>query len=104
MKKKNYYVIGDRDNYCYGGAATLAWAKRLASKSAEYWEDWQSWHIPHIYQGWHIPKIYRAEDVRECENFYGATFCSMEGAEPVAVAYYNNNGRIIWESWGNAGK
>lgn len=60
----------------------------LASKSAEYWDNWQ---------GWHIPSIYKAEDVRECNNFYGATFCPVEGAEPVAIAHYNNSGRIVWE-------
>nr|DAG87348.1 MAG TPA: hypothetical protein [Herelleviridae sp.] len=89
MKKVNYYVIGGQyDYFCYGSTPTLTGAKRLASKSAEYWDNWQ---------GWHIPSIYRAEDVRECKNFYGATFCPVEGAEPVAIAHYNNSGRIVWE-------
>ena len=88
MKKNTYYVIGGQyESYYYGARPTLTGAKRLANKSAEYWDNWQ---------GWHIPKIYRVEDVRECENFYGATFCLVEGAEPVAVAHYNS-GRIVWE-------
>ena len=89
MEKINYYVIGGQyASYCYGGTPTLTGAKRLANKSAEYWDNWQ---------GWHIPRIYRAEDVRECKNFYGETFCPIDGAEPVAIAYYNNGGRVVWE-------
>lgn len=87
--KNQYYVIGGQyQYYCYGKTPTLTGAKRLASKSAEYWDNWQ---------GWHIPNIYKAEDVRECKNFYGETFCPVEGAEPVAIAHYNNSGRIVWE-------
>lgn len=88
MKKNNYYVIGGQyASYCYGGTPTLIGAKRLANKSAEYWDNWQ---------GWHIPKIYKAEDVRECKNFYGETFCPIDGAMPVAWAWYND-GRPVWE-------
>lgn len=72
---------------CFGGGApTLTGAKRLASKTAEYWDNWQ---------GWHIPAIYRAEDVRKVVNFYGETFAPCEGARPVAAAEYNN-GRAEW--------
>lgn len=89
MKKLNYYVIGGQYDYlCYGGAPTLTGAKRLANKSAEHWDN---------YRGWHIPKIYRAEDVQECNNFFGAGYCPKYGAEPVATAYYSNSGRIVWE-------
>lgn len=89
MKKINYYVIGGQyDSYCYGGAPTLTGAKRLAAKSAEYWDNWQ---------GWHIPKIYKAEDVEDVNNFYGETKAPSAGANPVAVAYYSNSGRIVWE-------
>ncbi len=89
MKNNTYYIIGGQyESYCYGARPTLIGAKRLASKSAEYWDNWQ---------GWHVPKIYRAEDVRECDNFYGATFYPVEGAEPVAIAHYNNSGRIAWK-------
>ena len=89
MKKINYYVIGGQyDSYCYGGAPTLTGAKRLAHKSVEYWDNWQ---------GWHIPRIYRAEDVRECKNFYGETKAPSDGASPVAVAYYSKSGRVVWE-------
>lgn len=88
MKKNNYYVIGGQyASFCYGGTPTLIGAKRLARKSAEYWDNWQ---------GWHIPDIYRAEDVRDITNFYGDTKAPTDGAMPVAWAWYNN-GSPIWE-------
>ena len=89
MKKINYYVIGGQyAAYCYGGTPTLTGAKRLASKSMEYWDNWA---------GWHVPRIYKAEDTCECTNFYGTSRCPIDGANPVAVAYYSNAGRIVWE-------
>ena len=88
MKKIKYYVIGGQyQSYCYGGTPTLLGAKRLAKKCAEYWDNWQ---------GWHIPNIYRAEDTVECHNFYGDARCPMEGALPVAWAWYNGS-ISIWE-------
>lgn len=88
MKKINYYVIGGQyASFCYGGAPTLIGAKRLARKSAEYWDNWQ---------GWHIPRIYKAEDVEDVNNFYGDTKAPTDGAMPVAWAWYNN-GQPIWE-------
>ena len=87
--KNQYYVIGGQYQYhCYGGTPTLTGAKRLASKSAEYWDN---------KQGWHIPKIYKAEDVRDVSNFYGKSKVPCEGAVPVAVAHYNNSWRVVWE-------
>lgn len=89
MKNENrkFYVIGGQyAAYCYGGAQTRLGAKRLAGKNAEYWDNWQ---------GWHIPAIYRAEDVRPVVNFYGESFAPCEGARPVAAAEYNN-GRAKW--------
>lgn len=60
MKKINYYVIGSQYEYtCYGGTPTLIGAKRLANRNAEYWDNWQ---------GWHLPAIYRAEDTVEIES------------------------------------
>lgn len=57
--KIKYYVIGGQYIYhCYGGTPSIIGAKRLANKNAEYWDNWQ---------GWHIPKIYRAEDTKEIE-------------------------------------
>lgn len=59
-----YYVIGGQYCYkCYGGASTLAAAKRLANANQEYWDNWQ---------GWHTPAIYRAEDtVIRYDDFWG---------------------------------
>lgn len=71
-----YYVIGGQyAAYCYGGAATLHAAKLLATRSAEYWDNWQ---------GWRTPAIYRAEDCEPCTNFYGDQIAPRPGAVPVA--------------------
>lgn len=74
-KQINFYVIGGQyQSYCYGGTPTLLGAKRLANRSKEHWDNWQ---------GWHTPKIYRAEDTRECTNFYGEQRCPLDGVCPV---------------------
>ena len=89
MKNNKYYVIGGQyASYCYGGAPTLTGAKRLASKSAEYWDNWQ---------GWHIPSIYAAEDVEDVFNFYGECKAPRPGVQPVAIAHYTAFWRVIWE-------
>lgn len=87
MKNVKYCVIGGQyQYYYYGGAPTLLGAKRLARKCAEYWDNWQ---------GWHVPDIYRVEDTRECANFYGNGRCPVDNALP--VAWYNRD-RKAWES------
>lgn len=91
----SYIVIGGQyETVCYGGSDTLTGAKRLASKNAEYWDNWQ---------GWHVPSVYRAEDVRELESSGRITtpdgvsiVVPREGAMPCAVAQYIN-GRARWE-------
>ena len=89
MTTNNFYIIGGQyQAFCYGARPTLIGAKRLATASVEYWDNWQ---------GWYIPKIYRAADIRPCVNFYGETFCPVDGAQPVAVGYYNDGGRVVWE-------
>ena len=89
MKKaNNFYIIGGQyESFCHGACATLLGAKRIATKNAEYWDNWQ---------GWHVPAIYRAEDVIPVNNFYGETFAPKRGALPVASATYNN-GDVKWE-------
>ena len=76
MKKEiKYYVIGGQyAYYLHGGAPTLIGAKRLATKSMEYWDNWQ---------GWHKPSIYKAEDTEICHNFYGVSRCPKPWAEPI---------------------
>lgn len=87
MKTINYYAIGGQYYYyCYGGAETMTGAKRIASANAEYWDNWQ---------GWHIPAIYRAEDTEQAED--GKRYPSI-GACPVAVARYDSNFRARWEN------
>ena len=49
---KNFYVIGGQyESVCYGGTDTLQAAKVLATKNAEYWDNWQGWNTPKIYAG-----------------------------------------------------
>lgn len=87
MKKSNNYLVigGQYQSYCYGGAATLAGAKRLATKNIEFWDNWQ---------GWHKPLIYATEDCVECNNFFGKQMTPKVGALPVVV-WNNTNNR--WE-------
>ena len=82
--ENNYVVIGGQYFYCsYGAFPTLIGAKRVAAKNAEYWDNWQ---------GWHIPKIYRLEDTEEGNNGRYPIY----GAVPVAVGYFKNN-RVYWD-------
>ena len=73
MKKINYYVIGGQyESICYGGTPTLIGAKRLATKNEEYWDNWQ---------GWHKPRIYQAEDTEVIDG--GEIRVPVPGAMPV---------------------
>lgn len=83
MEKVNKYAVigGQYQAYFYGFAPTLHAAKLLASRSAEYWDNWQ---------GWHIPAIYAADDVKPVENFYGSGYAPRFGAAPVAVKSYGD--------------
>lgn len=81
-KSAKFAIIGGQyQSYFYGFAASLHAAKILASKSAEYWDNWQ---------GWHIPAIYAADDVKPVENFYGPGYAPRFGAVPVAVKSYGD--------------
>lgn len=72
-----FYIIGGQyQPYNHGSAPTLLGAKRLAKKAAEYWDNWQ---------GWHVPSIYAAADCEMRTNFYGAQMLPKSGASPVAV-------------------
>lgn len=49
-REVNYYVIGGQYRYInYGGCKTLIGAKRIASRNKEYWDNWQGWHTPAVY-------------------------------------------------------
>lgn len=83
MKKTiAYYVIGGQyEHICYGGTPTLIGAKRLVTKHAEYWDNWQ---------GWQKPLIYKAEDTVEITSRGRVTTpdgwkirVPKQGAEPV---------------------
>lgn len=78
MKKNNYYVIGGQyERICYGGTPTLIGAKRLATKNAEYWDNWQ---------GWHKPQIYRAEDTEVIVS--NSRILTRDGEEIRVPKYY----------------
>lgn len=53
---KKYQIIGGQyEQYWYGESDSLRGAKCIATRSREYWDNWQ---------GWHTPRIYKAEDVQ----------------------------------------
>ena len=81
MKKVNKYAVigGQYQHYFYGFAPTMHAAKLLASRNAEYWDNWQ---------GWHVPAVYAADDVEPITNFYGNGYAPKPGATPVAVRGY----------------
>ena len=57
---KKYQVIGGQyESVWYGESDSLHGARVIAGKHKEYWDNWQ---------GWHTPKIYNAEDVEEIES------------------------------------
>lgn len=60
------YVVrgGQYESYLVGYAATLQGAKRLASRNCEYWDNWQ---------GWHYPCVYEVKDTVPARSFYGVT-------------------------------
>ena len=85
----NYYVVGGQyAPYLYGGTTTLQGAKQLATKNAEYWDNWQ---------GWHVPAIYAAADMEQHEctgqsheyGMMGTVMFPKADARPVAVKIGN---------------
>lgn len=57
---KKYQIIGGQyESRWYGESDSLRGAKIIATKHEEYWDNWQ---------GWHKPAIYDAEDVIEIES------------------------------------
>lgn len=62
MKKsmKKYQIIGGQyEQHWYGESDSLRVAKSIATRHAEYWDNWA---------GWNKPRIYRAEDCRDVES------------------------------------
>ena len=89
QKENRFCVIGGQYAcYDYGCTPTLLGAKRLATKHAEYWDNWQ---------GWHVPAVYKVEDVRLVENFYGTVYAPKPEAQPVAL-YDNQKERWFTEA------
>ena len=57
MNSTKYVVIGGQYfQRCYGVVDNLIAAKRLATKNEEYWDNWQGFHTPLVY------------DFRDCEE------------------------------------
>lgn len=49
--KGKFLVIGGQYNFIfYGLKSTERSAKILSTKNAEYWDNWQGWHKPAIYE------------------------------------------------------
>lgn len=60
---KKYQVIGGQhEQYWYGESDYAYGAKTIASKHAEYWDNWA---------GWHTPMVYHSKDCRviECHGW-----------------------------------
>ena len=57
---KRYQIIGGQYETSWKGESdTLRGAKIIATRNQEYWDNWQ---------GWRKPSIYNAEDVVEIES------------------------------------
>ena len=57
---KRYQVIGGQYESSWKGESdTIRGAKIIATRNQEYWDN---------FQGWHKPSIYNAEDVVEIES------------------------------------
>ena len=57
---KKYQIIGGQyESHWYGESDSLRGAKIIAKKHEEYWDNWQ---------GWHTPAIYESKDVIEIES------------------------------------
>ena len=74
---KNYRVIGGQyEYYNYGFYDSLHAAKIAATKAREYWDNWQ---------GWHKPCIYNAADCVPCKNLCGNHYRPKENAIPILI-------------------
>ena len=66
MAKQWYVVLGGQYEWAFYGAYTsLQAAKVAATKNAEYWDNWQ---------GWHVPAIYKSEDCKQIETHGWITY------------------------------
>ena len=85
--KAQYCIIGGQyRDYCYGEKETLLGAKRLAAKKVEYWDNWQ---------GWHIPRIYDIKDTEVVTIDGEKTRVPKAGATAIAKGNYKN-GKTTW--------
>lgn len=88
-----YAVIGGQyEKCCYGVFDSLQGAKICATKNEEYWDNWQ---------GWNTPKIYDFDDTMEIESKGRITTCDgvmVRLPKPDATPlFYKNNGK--WEEY-----
>lgn len=93
---KKYQVIGGQyEAYNYGESDSLVQAKRIATQNAEYWDNWQ---------GWHIPEVYESADCVEIECYGMITHRDGEllvvpRAGAVPVAYKDGSKWVSGEEW-----
>jgi len=55
---KKYQIIGGQyEQYWYGESNSLHGAKIIATENKEYWDNWQGWHTPMIYDVGDVEEI-----------------------------------------------
>ena len=73
---KKYQIIGGQyKDYWHGESDSLHGAKIIASRCAEYWDNWQ---------GWHTPVIYTADPVQDTPHDDYSQRARIDGARPFA--------------------
>lgn len=76
-KVQKFDVIGGQYKpYYYGTAETLDEAKKMALENEEYWDN---------YQGWHVPPIYNHDDCEDVVNIYGRGRSPKPLTAPVVI-------------------
>lgn len=80
--KDKFVVIGGQYTHVlYGCVPTLLGAKRLANKSAEYWDNWQGWHIPYVYAIDDV--IFTPAEDYDPSDMYSVYATPKDGASPL---------------------
>lgn len=58
IERMEYFVIGGQyEHLYYGSSMSLHGAKIMATQNMEYWDNWQGWNKPKIYDKNNVVKI-----------------------------------------------